>query len=81
MPYTSLSSKGQVIIPKPIRTAHHWEPGQKPAVIDVGDGILLKAENAFPATPLDEVTACLKYTGKRKSLAEMEAAIRGAVAF
>ena len=43
-----LSSKGQVIIPKPLRTAHHWEAGQELIIIDVGDGILLKSKTPFP---------------------------------
>ena len=37
-----LSSKGQVIIPKHIRSADHWEPGQELILIDTGNGILLK---------------------------------------
>ncbi len=79
MQITYLSSKGQVIIPKPIRSAHNWHPGQKLELIDTGDGILLKAATPFAATPLDQVTACLPCHGQAKALAEMEKAIlRGA---
>jgi AbrB family looped-hinge helix DNA binding protein len=76
MKTTVLSSKGQVIIPKPFRSAHHWEPGQRLELIDAGDGILLKPAVPFPATTLAEVAACLPYHGKAKTLAEMEEAIR-----
>jgi AbrB family looped-hinge helix DNA binding protein len=76
MPTTSLSSKGQVIIPKPIRSLHNWHPGQKLQVIDLEDGILLKAAQPFPETTLEQVAACLPYHGKAKTLAEMEEAIR-----
>ena len=76
MPTTSLSSKGQVIIPKPIRALHNWHPGQKLEITDTGDGILLKAATPFAATTLDQVTDCLHYQGKAKTLAEMDEAIR-----
>lgn len=79
MPTTSLSSKGQVIIPKPIRSLHNWRPGQKLQVIDMEDGILLKAAQPFTETTLEQVAACLPYQGKAKTLAEMEEAIRQGV--
>ena len=76
METTRLSSKGQVIIPKPLRTAHQWEVGQELIAIDVGDGILLKPKKPFPETSLAEVAGSLKYQGKPKSLEELEDAIR-----
>ncbi len=72
---TRLSSKGQVIIPKPLRTAHHWEAGLELVVVDLGDGILLKPKTPFVETDISEVASCLKYRGKAKSLNEMKAAI------
>ena len=39
---TSLSSKGQVVIPNEIREKMHLEPGTKMIVIQDGDNILLK---------------------------------------
>ena len=47
-----LSSKGQVIIPKHIRSTYHWETGQELIVIDTGDGILLKPKAPFPESTL-----------------------------
>ena len=75
MATTVLSSKGQVIIPKPIRDAQHWQPGQRLEVIQSGEGIILKTAEPFPQTTLAEVAGCLPYKGKAKSLAEMEEAI------
>ncbi|MEW6426873.1 MAG: AbrB/MazE/SpoVT family DNA-binding domain-containing protein [Thermodesulfobacteriota bacterium] len=75
MATTVLSSKGQVIIPKPVRNAHHWKPGQRLEVIDSGDGILLKPASPFPATTIEEVSGCLDYRGGPKTLAEMEEAV------
>lgn len=76
MPTTSLSSKGQVIIPKPIRALHKWLPGQKLQIIDTEEGILLKPASPFAGTILDQVTACLPYHGQAKTLEEMDDAIR-----
>jgi AbrB family looped-hinge helix DNA binding protein len=76
MKTTRLSSKGQVIIPRALRTAHRWETGQELIAIDVGDGILLKPKKAFRETTLEEVSGCLKYSAKPKSLDELEDAIR-----
>lgn len=73
---TVLSSKGQIIIPKPVREAHLWAPGQRLEVIESGDGILLKPAAPFPETTLADVAACLRYEGKAKTLADMEKAIR-----
>ncbi len=76
MEVTRLSSKGQVIIPKALRTAHHWEAGQELIAIDVGDGVLLKAKKPFAETTLAQAAGCLKYQGNPKSLDEIEEAIR-----
>jgi AbrB family looped-hinge helix DNA binding protein len=76
---TKLSSKGQVIIPKEIRNRHHWESGQELQAIDTDDGILLRPASPFPETTLKDVSSCLAYSGKPKSLEEMEAAIKKGV--
>ncbi len=76
MTVTTLSSKGQVIIPKPIRSAHHWSTGQEFVVIDAGDGISLHPKRPFSPTTLQSVAGLLKYSGPAKTLKEMEDAIR-----
>ncbi len=75
MNITRLSSKGQVIIPKPLRASHHWETGQELVAIDVGDGVLLKPKTPFNETNIKDVASCLKFKGKAKTLDEMETAI------
>ena len=73
---SKLSTKGQVIIPKPLRTAHNWQAGQKLQFIDTPDGILVKSDPAtFEQTSIDQVAGCLRYKGKAKSIAEMNAAL------
>lgn len=66
MPTTVLSSKGQIIIPSPIRTVHQWEPSQKFEAIDTGDGVLLKPATPFRKTDIKEVASCFHYDGPTK---------------
>lgn len=76
MQTTKLSSKGQVIIPKALRSRYNWNPGQKLTVTDTGDGILLKPWQSFKKTELDQVAGILKYSGKPISIKQMEEAIK-----
>jgi AbrB family looped-hinge helix DNA binding protein len=75
MPNTTLSSKGQVVIPKTIRDRFKLRTGQALDVIATNQGILLLPKTpADPTTP-EQVAGMLKYEGKPLSLAEMEAGI------
>jgi AbrB family looped-hinge helix DNA binding protein len=76
METTKLSSKGQIILPKSIRTAHNWDTGIEFAVEDTPDGILLRPLKPFPPTQLHEVYGCVAYAGKAKSLEDMDAGIK-----
>ncbi len=73
---TKLSSKGQVIIPKELRSRYNWDTGQKLSVIDTGDGILLKSSRTFENTELEQVAGILKYSGEPVSIDGMEEAIK-----
>lgn len=75
MEKTTLSNKGQIVIPKQVRAAHGWEPGLEFVVEDTGDGIKLKPVKPYPETKIEEVLGCVNYKGPKKSLKEMEAAI------
>lgn len=76
MQTTKLSSKGQVIIPKILRSRYNWDAGQTLSVIDTGDGILLKSSRSFKNTELEQVAGVLRYSGKPVSIDEMEEAIK-----
>lgn len=80
METTLLSSKGQVIIPKTIRSNHHWRPGTRFVVEDVQGGVLLKPLSSFTATDLQSGLGCVGYTGAPLSLGEMQTAIDNEVA-
>lgn len=75
METTRLSSKGQVILPKSIRTSHNWEPGVEFAVEDTPEGVLLRPIGPFAPTRLEDVVGCTGYGGPAKTLEDMDAAI------
>lgn len=62
-------------MPKAIREQRRWKPGTKLTVEDTPHGVLLKPEPLFPPTRPEDVFGCLKYTGKPKTIEEMDAAV------
>lgn len=72
---TTVSTKGQVILPKSIRKHRHWGVGTKLVVEETDEGVLLKQAPLFAPTCPEDVFACLRYTGKPKTLEEMDAAV------
>lgn len=77
METTLLSSKGQVIIPKAIRSSHHWKSGTRFVIEEVQGGVLLKPISNFPETDLKSGLGCVGYQGAAKSLEEIQAAMDG----
>ena len=72
---TTVSTKGQVILPKSIRQARRWEAGTRLVVENSEFGVMLKAAPHFPETRPEQVFQCLAYEGESKSVDEMEAGI------
>lgn len=72
---TTMSTKGQVILPKVLRDKRRWTPGTELTVEETADGILLKAAPLFAPTRLDDVAGCLAYEGPPKTIEEMDEAI------
>jgi AbrB family looped-hinge helix DNA binding protein len=79
METTRLSTKGQVIIPKNIRSSRDWRPGTELVIEETVDGVLLRDADRFPKSELGDVAGCLPYRGKRKSLAQMHRAVASEV--
>jgi AbrB family looped-hinge helix DNA binding protein len=75
MKTTRLSSKGQVILPKAIRTSRAWKPGTEFTVEETAEGVLLRPADLFPETDLDQVVGCLRFKGKAKTLAQMDSGL------
>jgi AbrB family looped-hinge helix DNA binding protein len=76
VPTTRLSSKGQVIIPKGIRTARGWEPGLVFMVEERGDGaIVLRPWRPSRTASAKSLLGCTGYRGPRRSLRDMDEAV------
>jgi AbrB family looped-hinge helix DNA binding protein len=72
---TTVSTKGQVILPKAIREQRHWPAGTELMVADTPEGVLLKAKTAFAPTRPKDVFGSLRYKGSARSIADMEAGV------
>ncbi len=72
---TTISTKGQVILPKAIRRALRWEAGMRLVVENTLEGVLLKPMPVFVETRTEDVFGRLACNGAPKSLAEMEAGV------
>ncbi len=68
---TTMSTKGQLIIPNSIRQAHDWVSGTRFLVIDAGSELLLKPVNSSPSLNASDVAGCIKYKGPKISIKEM----------
>jgi AbrB family looped-hinge helix DNA binding protein len=76
---TTVSTKGQVVLPKAIRERRNWLPGTRLVVEDTPNGVLLKRAPIFAPTRPEEVAGILAYRGRPKTLGEMNAAITAEV--
>lgn len=62
---TTLSTKGQLILPQAIRRKRHRGPGTKLTVEETPEGALLKAAPLFPPTRPEDVFGSATYKGPR----------------
>jgi len=76
---TTVSTKGQVILPKAIREQRQWSAGTRLIVENTAEGILLKAAPLFPPTRPEDVFGSLPYQGKPKTIEDMNAGITAEV--
>jgi len=71
-----VSSKGQLVLPTEIRRRRGIESGSEVEIEEVPGGILLRLVRGPVATSLDDLLGCTGYAGPRKTLKDMEEAIR-----
>lgn len=76
---TTVSTKGQVILPKAIRERRKWAAGTRLVVEETPDGVLLKPVPLFAPTRPEDVAGMLAYSGPPKTVEEMDAAITAEV--
>ncbi len=74
-PTTTVSTKGQVILPMAVRRALRWEAGTRLVVESTAEGVLLKPAPVFAETRPEDVFGRLARAGAPKSLSEMEEGI------
>ena len=73
---TTVSTKGQVILPKAIRDELDWGVGTRLAVERTPDGVRLqRLVTAFPSTRPEDVFGCLRSESEPKSVEQMQAGI------
>jgi AbrB family looped-hinge helix DNA binding protein len=72
---TTLSTKGQVILPKAIRSNKQWRAGTRLTVEETADGVVLKPASPFAPTKPEDVFGCAGYNGPPKTIEEMDQAI------
>ena len=75
METVKVSSKGQIVIPKPLREAHRIHTGDSFVVTSVGDELHFKPAPASGKTSLKEVAGMLHRRGRHK-VSEAEVARR-----
>ena len=80
MEKTRLSTKGQIVLPKAVRSSKAWQPGTEFSVEETSDGILLRPIGRFKKSALDEVAGVLRYKGRPKTVGQMNRAIAREVA-
>ncbi|MBS0457830.1 MAG: AbrB/MazE/SpoVT family DNA-binding domain-containing protein [Proteobacteria bacterium] len=76
---TTVSTKGQVILPKAIRVKKHWGAGTRLIVEETPEGVLLRDSPFGPPTRLEDVYGSVKYDGPPITLEDMEAGIEAAL--
>ena len=73
---TTISTKGQVILPKLVRDQLQWHAGTRLTVEHTAEGVLLKPlASAFAPTRPEDVFGCLSYTGSPKSVGQINAGV------
>ena len=80
MDTTTLSSRGQIVIPKGLRESRRWHAGTSFVVEEVPQGILLKPVSTFTPSDLDDVMGCTAYRGPALSQADIDRALTADIA-
>ena len=68
---TTLSSKGQIVIPKEIRDALHWEAGTRLTLVSSASGVTLKAMPKETGRRFADLIGALKHEGPPLSTEEL----------
>lgn len=58
-----ISSKGQVVIPKEVRDALHWETGVELVLVATENGVVLQTKVSGQKQPVKSLRGFLQHTG------------------
>ncbi|MEO7026857.1 MAG: AbrB/MazE/SpoVT family DNA-binding domain-containing protein [Caulobacteraceae bacterium] len=72
---TTVSTKGQVILPKVVRDRRGWGVGTRLEIEETADAVVLRPARLFPETRVEDVFGAADYSGPVRSLAEMDAGV------
>ncbi|MFT4178447.1 MAG: AbrB/MazE/SpoVT family DNA-binding domain-containing protein [Thermomonas sp.] len=72
METTKLSTKGQVVLPKAMRDAMHWEPGQELQVLNAGGYLIVKKVQATKQADWSDIVGSLSRYRKGKPMTDEE---------
>lgn len=68
---TIVSTKGQVVLPQPIRAALGLVAGSELEVVADGDQVILRRPSKFKRVTVTEALGCAGYSGPARSIEEM----------
>lgn len=72
---TTLSSKGQMVLPKALRDQKQWKPGAQLLLEDVPGGVMVKLVETKKKYTVDDLVGILKYDGPPLSQEEIDGRI------
>lgn len=72
---TTVSTKGQIVLPRSVRNSKHWPPGTRLVVENTPEGVLLRAVTVLEETRPEDVFGILKWKGSPKTIEEMDEGI------
>lgn len=71
----TMSTKGQIVIPREVREQLGWGTGTRLEVVSQAGAVLIRPVRAFPQKRVDDLLGLLPYDGPPKSIEEMNEAI------
>lgn len=71
----TISTKGQVVLPKALRDRLKWTAGTRVVFEESGNGMMIRMESQYRRTKMAEVYGILNYVGPPKTIEEMDAGV------
>ena len=75
MEMVRLSSKGQFVLPKAIRTLHNWGPGTELVVLERDNDVIIRATRPFAGSVLEPADNPAVYSDTPLTMEDMDRAI------